>query len=144
LTAICECEADEAEFCEQVIKGRSQTGGNAVVILHTLLDHGGDLAVVHAARVLRLVAEDPSVSLFISSSPGPCFMAITYGDTALDQGRSALLKILDQKLGQYCDMYCRFLFRCRDHTCVENVCAFLAALLHEASSRFQGLWGLMA
>ena len=69
LTAICECEADEAEFCEQVIKGRSQTGGNAVVILHNLIDHGGDLTVVHAARVLRLVAEDPSVRTpsFLSS-----------------------------------------------------------------------------
>ena len=64
LTAICECEAEEeVEYCEQVIKGRSLTGTNALVVLHNLLDQGGEPAMAYSARVLRLVAQDPMVSL---------------------------------------------------------------------------------
>ena len=42
------------------------------------------------------------------------------------------MKLTDQKLG-YCDMYRGILSRCHDHTRVEHVCAYIGALLHEAS-----------
>ena len=57
LSAIAEPE----EYKEQVIKGKTQGGSNALVVLHAQLDHGGDLACCSSAQILRLVAEDPAV-----------------------------------------------------------------------------------
>ena len=53
--------AEPEEYKEQVIKGRTQGGNNAVTVLHGQLEHGGDLARCYSAQILRLVAEDPAV-----------------------------------------------------------------------------------
>mmetsp|Transcript_37614 Transcript_37614/g.94986 ORF Transcript_37614/g.94986 Transcript_37614/m.94986 type:complete len:633 (-) Transcript_37614:222-2120(-) len=78
LLALCTSGGEEA--CEAVVKGRS--GGNtAPVVLHALLRDARDKMRVYAARVLRLVAEQPA-------------------------SRSALLKAMEQKLGGNCALYC--------------------------------------
>ncbi len=58
LTALCEGEA----FREQVIRGKSSLGNNGPSVLHAHLEEAGvDIMRSYAARILRLVAEDPSV-----------------------------------------------------------------------------------
>lgn len=100
LSAVCQPEENR----EVTIRGKASSG-NAVVILHRTLETGGDLALLYVSSVLRQVAEEAVA-------------------------RTALLKIMEQKLG-YGGIYCRVLSQCKDHTTTAHLCGYLKALFHQ-------------